>query len=139
MILLDTDGPDWQIAAQELSDKGALYSAFRTVKDKTQAEDILSGSWLEETVPFHFLMAFSIVSDTLPEETARLIQKYMWDTRLEQVYPILPVDLISDFVVINRMVSHRDIFYRVNTDGSVSVASELQFHASPLKCNELFI
>ena len=62
----------------------------------------------------------------------------MWNTRLEQVYPILPSDLISDFLIISRLVSRREVLYRVETDGSVSEAKGLRFYPGQLCCGELF-
>lgn len=139
MFFLSTDEPDWQIKADELTNKKLLYSAARTISNDAQAEEILSGSWLEELVSCHPLMAFSIAADTLPEETARKIKNYMWNTRLDQLYPILPADLISDFVVINNLITNRNILYRVNADGSVSAARELLFESSSLKYSDLFV
>ena len=138
MILLNTDAPDWQPCADRLSEKGFLYSACRFVRDEAQAEEILSGSWLEELVPHHPLMAFSIAADSLSPETARKIKDYIWDTRLEQIYPVLPADMISDFVIINRLVTHCEIFYRVDADGGVSIGKDLQFERSSLTCSDLF-
>ena len=139
MILLNTDAPDWQPCADRLSEKGFLYSACRFVQNEVQAEEIIDGSWLEELTLHHPLMAFTIASDSLPRETTQKIRDYIWDTRLEQIYPVLPADLISDFVIINRLVTHRDLLYRVETDGCVSAASELQFEKNSLKCEDLFI
>ncbi len=139
MFLLNTDEADWQISAGTLSEKGLLYSTMRFVSDDAQASEILSGSWMEEMVPYYPLMAFTVLSDTLPEKTAKEIQEYMWNTRLDQVYPILPTDLISDFVIINQLVMNRRIFYRVNADGSVSAAKDLLFEESSLTYKDLFI
>lgn len=139
MILLNTDSPDWQLCAARLSDKGFLYSACRFVQDDVQAEEIINGSWLEDLVPHHPLMAFSIAADSLSRETAQKIKEYIWDTRLEQIYPVLPADLISDFVIINRLVAHRELLYRVERDGSVSASAELQFEKNPQNCKDLFI
>ena len=66
MFFLNTDEADWQISAGTLSEKGLLYSAMRFVSDKAQASEILSGSWMEEMVPYYPLMAFTVLSDTLP-------------------------------------------------------------------------
>lgn len=127
MILLNTDTDGWQLCAERLSEKRLLYSACRFISEDAQAEEVLSGSWLEELVPYHPLMAFSITADSLPRETAQSLKDYMWNTRLEQVYPVLPVDLVSDFVIINRLAAHRDILYRFDADGSISEARDLQF------------
>ncbi len=138
MILLDTDAPDWQITAEQLSSKGVLYSASRLVSTEAQAEEILSGSWLEELIPYQPLIAFTIADDNAPEQTIRSVKEYMWNTRLAQLHPILPSDLISDFVVINRLVAHKDILYRVNADGSADAAENLQFQKTELTCRDLF-
>ena len=138
MILLNTDAPDWQPCAGRLSEKGFLYSACRFVQEDSQAEEILNGSWFEDLVPHHPLMAFSIAADSLPRETARKIKDYIWDTRLEQIYPLLPADMISDFVIINRLVTHCEIFYRIDSDGGVSIGKDLQFVRSSLTCSDLF-
>ncbi len=139
MIMLNNDSPDWQSCADRLSGKGFLYSACRFVRDDKQAEEITNGSWLEDLVPHHPLMAFSIAADSLSRETARKIKEYIWNTRLEQIYPVLPVDLISDFVIINRLVAYRELLYRVEGDGTISAATELQFEKSSLICKDLFI
>ena len=139
MILLNTDEPDWQLCAEKLSRKGILFSAFRLTADKSQAEEILSGEWLEDMIPCHPLMAFSIAGDTLAEETAQSIKEYIWNTRLDQVHPIVPSDLISDFVIINRLITHRNLLYRVNADGSVSAATNLLFESTDLTHSSLFV
>ena len=139
MILLNTDEQDWQLCAEKLSDKGILYSAFRLVSDRSQADDILSGSWLEDMIPYHPLLAFSIASDSLTTDTAQVVKDYMWNTRLNQVHPIVPSDLISDFVIINRLITHRNLLYRVNANGSVSAAKELLFVKTGLSCSDLFV
>ena len=138
MILLDTDTPDWQATAEELSSKGILYSVCRVVSTEAQAEEIRSGSWLEELIPYHPLIAFTIADDNAPEQTIRGIKEYMWNTRLAQLHPILPSDLISDFVVINRLVAHKDILYRVNPDGSADAAEKEQFRKTELTGKDLF-
>lgn len=127
MILLNTDKPDWQIAASRLTERGFLFSACRYLADSSQAEEVISGGWLEELLPFHPLMAFTIIADSLPEETALSVKDYMWNTRLAQDYPILPVDLISDFLIISRLISHNETLYRVETDGSVSFGEGYHF------------
>ena len=138
MLFLDTDSQDWQHSAEQLSKKGLLYSACRFINTQEQAEEILSGLWFEELLPYFPLMAFSITDDRLPRQTAQALKDYLWNTRLEQVYPILPVDLISDFVIINRLVTHYDILYRISPDGKICTAHELQFEASPLTFEDLF-
>ncbi len=62
----------------------------------------------------------------------------MWNTRLEQAYPILPSDLISDFLIISRLVSHKEVLYRVETDGSVSEGEGLRFRSGDRRCGSLF-
>ena len=83
--------------------------------------------------------SFSIAGDTLAEETAQSIKEYIWNTRLDQVHPIVPSDLISDFVIINRLITHRNLLYRVNADGSVSAATNLLFESTDLTHSSLFV
>ena len=138
MFFIDTDLPDWQSLAEELSRRQCLYSAFRTLASEADARDVLSGNWFEELIPCHPLIAFSCTADSCPAETAEAVRSYMWDTRLEQLYPILPSDLISDFLIISRLISHQETFYRVNADGSVSEGEGLSFRSGRLRCEELF-
>ena len=138
MFILDTDSQEWTGSAEQLSEKGLLYSACRYIRNEKQAEEVLSGAWFEDLIPLHPLMAFSITTEGLSHRTALALKNYMWTTRLDQVYPTLPVDLISDFVIINRLVTHNDIFYRVNSDGCVSAAHVLQFEPTALTFEDLF-
>lgn len=138
MVILNTEAQDWQPAAEKLSQAGCLFSAFRRIRNAEQAAEITDGSWLEELSPRHPLMAFSFTEDTCPEETSREVSCYMWETRLRQLYPVLPVDLISDFLIISRLVSHTDVFYRVEPDGSVSAGKSLRFEPCGLTVSELF-
>lgn len=138
MFILNTDEPDWQQGAEQLAKRGLLFSVCRHVSDDSQAEEITDGSWLEELIPFQPLMAFTIADDTLAGETARNIKEYMWNTRLDQRFPILPVDMISDFVIINHLVTHQDILYRINSDGTVSTAEKLQFTKTDMNFRDLF-
>ena len=139
MFGLNTDEADWQAAASDFMERGFPYTVWREVSTVEQAEEIMSGSWLEELAPYYPLMAYTIAADELPSETALALKQYMWDTRLGQLYPVLPVDLISDFVIINHMITRRSILYRVNPDGSVSTAAKLQFETGDLKIGDLFV
>ena len=138
MILIDTEGMDWQDFAESLSGKQCLFSAYKTISSEETAGEVLSGSWLEELVPYHPLMAFTVISDDCPQQTAEEVSRYMWNTRLQQVYPILPSDLISDFIIISRQVSCREVLYRVEADGSVSEGEVLRFRPGRMRCGDLF-
>ncbi len=138
MILLNTDGPDWQEFAERLSEKHCLYSACKTILSEETAAEVVSGSWFEELVPYHPLIAFTVISDDCPQQAAEEVSRYMWNTRLEQAYPILPSDLISDFLIISRLVSHKEVLYRVETDGSVSEGEGLRFRSGDRQCGSLF-
>ncbi len=138
MIFINTDEPDWQNLADELSRRQCLYSAFRVTDSESSAADILSGNWFEELIPYHPLIAFSCTADNCPPDTAEAVRRCMWDTRLEQTYPVLPSDLISDFLVISRLITHRETLYRINPDGSVSEGDRLFFRPGGLRCEALF-
>ncbi len=75
MIFIDTDQPDWQDLAEELSRRQCLYSAFRTVSSESEAQEILSGNWFEELLPCHPLIAFSFTDDSCPKETAEAVSR----------------------------------------------------------------
>ena len=138
MILLDTGHEEWQEWMEKLSRSGCLYSAFRTIRTADDAADVTSGEWFEETAPFYPLLGFTCTADDCPEQAADAVQRYMWQTRLDQVYPVLPCDLISDFLIISRLVSHREVLYRVETDGRVSEGDGLRFRPGPMRCGDLF-
>lgn len=138
MIILSTDTGEWQSCAAMLSEKGILFSVCRSISGEEQAKTVLDGSWFEELIAYHPLIAFTLAGSSLSPETALQVKTYMWDTRLEQVYPVMPADMISDFIIINRLVTHQDILYRVEPDGSVSSAAELQFSPAAMTCRELF-
>ncbi len=138
MVFIDTDQPDWQDLASELSRRQCLFSAYCTVCSESDAQDIISGNWFEELLPSHPLTAFTFTDDNCPQDAAEAVDRYMWDTRLEQLYPILPANLISDFLIISRLISHRETLWRVNADGSVSEGEKLHFRPGSLHCGELF-
>lgn len=138
MILLRTDEPEWREYAEKLMRKGLLYAVFRTVSDADDAEDILSGSWFEDVVSCHPLMAFVLIEDPMPDDAAAGLSSCMWDIRLKQTYPVVPVDLVSDFLIISRLVSHREVLFRVESDGTVSEGKGLKFERSLMRCGDLF-
>lgn len=138
MILINTDEAGWQEFAESLSAKQCLFSACKTISSAETAEEVLCGDWIEELVPYHPLIAFTVISDDCPQKAAEEVSRYMWNTRLEQVYPVLPSDLISDFLIISRLVSCRKVLYRVETDGRVSEGEELHFRPGGLRCEDLF-
>ena len=43
------------------------------------------------------------------------------------IYLVLPVDLISDFLIISRLVSHQEALCRIETDGRVAEAKGYRF------------
>ena len=57
---------------------------------------------------------------------------------MEQSYPVLPSDLISDFLIISRLVSHKEVLYRIETDGSVSEGEGFRFRPGNWRCESLF-
>ena len=138
MILVDTGEAEWQEFAESLSGRGCLFSAYKTISSEETAGEVLSGNWIEELVPFYPLMAFTMISDDCPQQAAEEVSRYMWNTRLEQVYPVLPSDLISDFLLISRLVSCREVLYRVESDGSVSEGEGLRFRPGSMRCGDLF-
>lgn len=127
MVILNTEPSGWQEAMKLLSAHQCLVSAYREIGGPEQAEEILSGKWLKELSAFYPLMAFTLAADNCPEDTAEKISKYMWDTRLNQEFPVLPVDLISDFLIISRLVSHQETLCRIETDGRVAEAKGYRF------------
>lgn len=139
MILVNSDEPDWQVFTERLARKQCLFSVYRTVSSGEDTEEILNGSWFEEIAPYHPLMAFTFTADDCPEEAAGQVERYMWQTRLDQDYPVLPSNLITDFLIISRLVSHKEVFYRVEADGSVSIADKCTFRKSDLRCDDLFV
>ena len=138
MLFLDTDRPGWQERARELEGKGCIFCAFHAVSTAAQAREITSGEWLESLAPAHPLIAFALTADDCPVESAVAVSHYMWETRADQVYPVLPSSLISDFMVISRLVSHQEVLFRVEPDGSVSEGNGLRFVPGRQRCGDLF-
>lgn len=138
MVLLDTDKPGWQDSARKLEAAGCMFSVFRTISSSADASEVTSGGWLSGLVPYHPLIAYTLTADDCPIETAIEVSHYMWEARVNQIFPVLPSDLISDFMVISRLVSHQEVLYRVETDGSVSEGNGLRFAPGNLSCADLF-
>ena len=138
MILLDSDDPDWQENARQLADRRMLYSVYREIADDTQADEVTSGRWFASILSGKPLLAFTMAADDCPDEAAERVRSYMWDTRLRQVWPVMPSDLISDFLIISRLVTYKETLYRINPDGSLSEGNGLRFGPSRLRAEDLF-
>ena len=128
MVLVNTDMAGWENALSLLHEKKCLFAACTTIHTNKEADEVTGGKWLTSLVPYHPLMGFTIIADNCPDDVAEAVSSYMWDARLNQAYPILPADMISDFLIISRLVSHKETLYRIESDGRVSIAGNHRFH-----------
>ena len=138
MILLDSDDGDRGENARRLADARMLYSVYREIANDAQAGEVTSGKWFGEITPERPLFAFTLTADNCPEAAAERVRSYMWDTRLRQTYPLMPSDLITDFLIISRLVTHKEVLYRVDPDGGLSEGKGLRFERCGLRIGDLF-
>lgn len=127
MICLNTDDDDWQAAAGRLIQRRCLFSCFRRIRNQKQAEEVLNGEWMEELIPLMPFAAITVMGNEIDPESAEKIRKLMWDARLSQKYPFLPINLISDIQTIGQIISDNSLIIGIGNDGMVFLADKLTY------------
>lgn len=119
---VDTQRPGWEAAAARLESSRCLYGVWRTCGGRDGADEVLSGRWLERvTAACCPSVALCAAAPDCPEELGRAIEGYVRRTRGEQVYPLLVVDLVSDYFYVDDMISPGGALIELWPDGTAAV------------------
>lgn len=118
-MILNTDNERWQEAADAFAQRRRTFGVFRLYENRDDAEDILNGSWLEEVSAYFPLLALSVAGQSCTEETAAGVADYMRACRLNQTYPVMPTDIITDSLTINNIISGTPVLNAVGHDGVI--------------------
>ena len=120
------DGGDWAATAARLRQRQCLYGIYRTYAGQAEAEEIVSGRWVEEILPYAGVGTALLAAPGCPAAVQDRVYRYVLDARLGQRYPTLLADYYQDNLFADRCISDGPCFVGVRPDGSLTAFSQGQ-------------
>ncbi len=116
MTVVLSSKPEFASAASELLERRMLYSAYSFYGDEN-ADDLLSGLWLNEVVNASCAFAVLIPEPSCGERAKSTIREYVNDVRDRQETPVLLIDTESDIILIDQIISEDYCSMGFGSDG----------------------
>ena len=138
MVSVSTDSDDYLRAARELQDQHMLF-AVHTHYDAANAAQLVSDEWIRSIQPANATFAFLIAKRTCKKAVQEQMQSYVYKVRSEQKYPVFLMDMTSDILYIDTIISEDpcsicfDPQGRVCTTDGYLEGDEYSFFKSALK------
>lgn len=112
------DNEDMLEACQKLRNARMLYSVYLryTKKDK---ERILSGEWLNSVMSAQPAFAILRTDECESIKLQQDIYIYVISIRIEQRYPLIPIDLRHDALLIDHIISDDECLVGFDADGNL--------------------
>lgn len=120
MLVASAEEPNWTDRVQALREAGCLYSLYRHYAASADGEDIVSGQWMERTLPWTGVISFLLPEGGADAALQRAVSRYAADSRLEQRYPTVIVDFYSDVLYMDVLISEDPCFMGILPDGNVT-------------------
>ena len=126
MIGVSCDGEGWRAAAERLREKACLYGLYRTYSTSGEAEDIISGRWVEQALPYAGVGTMCLAGPGCPQALQDQVYQYVLDTRLGQRYPTLLVDFYRDVLYADVCISDGPCFVGILPGGGLTAFADGQ-------------
>lgn len=117
MIGIDSMGAGWKKNAGWFRKNRCLYSVYRTFETEQEAEDICTGRWMKEILPFAGFGTICVEGRNCAPGLSETIHRYAVEERIRQWYPTLLVDYMGDNLSIDLLISQGSCFVGVEPDG----------------------
>jgi hypothetical protein len=118
MTSISADTRDFMDTANALRKNKILYAVHLRYKDET-LDRILSDEWLKAIAPSCCTFAFLVPHETCGAGTVERVYNYVNKTREKQQYPLIAMDIYSDILYIDRIISEGACSLSFDTDGQV--------------------
>lgn len=96
-----------------------LYGCYLSYEDSDE-EWITSGEWITETSPFKPVMSILLAGKNFSQSVCSKVKDYSLITRDEQSYPTFIIDLYSDLLLTNSIISGESYYLKIDSDGFAS-------------------
>lgn len=118
MVAVSTEDRQYASLMKRMKEERMLCCAYKVYRD-ADVEAILSGAWVEGVLSTECLFAMLIADEGCSTETKKRVAQYVRDVRVEQRYPVLLLELYTDIIAIDSVVSDQGVCMAVRADGSV--------------------
>lgn len=105
--------------ALHLQNEKFLYGCYLSYEDSDE-EWITSGEWITETSPFKPVMSILLAGKNCSQSVCSKVKDYSLITRDEQSYPTFIIDLYSDLLLTNSIISGESYYLKIDSDGFAS-------------------
>lgn len=95
---------DMDEACGRLREARFLYAVYKPYSESSK-EEILGGQWLQEILPCHPVFAFLLPDLSCSSQTREAVHSYILSIRDRHMYPVIPIDIRQDMMLIDRIVS----------------------------------
>ena len=120
------DGGDWAATAARLRQRQCLYGIYRTYAGQAEAEEIVSGRWVEEILPYAGVGTALLAAPGCPAAVQDRVYRYVLDARLGQRYPTLLADYYQDNLFADRCISDGPCFVGILPGGGLTAFADGQ-------------
>lgn len=118
LVAISTDDPAFDAMMNALKADRALCAPYVRYDD-SNVDAILTGEWIERTLPYACVFGIAIAAANCPQVTRERVARYALDVRDAQRYPILMIDYFADMLAIDEIISDETCFMAVDADGQV--------------------
>ncbi|MGE4485034.1 MAG: hypothetical protein AB7C97_07995 [Oscillospiraceae bacterium] len=118
MIAVSADSAGFAASTALMRREKLLYAVYSIYDDKMTG-DILSDSWIQRVAPETGTFAFLIAGSDAGARTRDAVCSYVRRVRAEQKYPLFLMDVISDIMYIDRIISDDACSVMFDGDGQL--------------------
>lgn len=120
MLMINTRNIDsFEDTALRLQNEGFLYGCYLSYEDSDE-EWITSGEWLTEMSHAKPVMSILLADKNCNQSVCNKVKDYSLATRDEQLYPTFIIDLYSDLLLTNNIISGESYYLKIDSNSSAS-------------------
>ncbi|MGI6005449.1 MAG: hypothetical protein ACOX88_08580 [Christensenellales bacterium] len=119
LVSLDAQQEDCFEQAAHLKDKKMLYGVHR-LYGAQDIQDILSGKWLEHMSRSAGVFAIFVAKDDCPQHAREQVKAYVRQLRIRLTHPIVTMDIPSDILAIDEVISRQPCMLSIAPDGKIN-------------------
>ncbi len=141
LLGVDCGAPGWEEQVRWLKEGRCLYLLYRRYATEQDAQEILSGQWVEAMLPYGGVAVVLLQeAKGLNEAHSAAVRDYALQARMNQRYPTFVIDFYADTLFTDQLVSGDACFAGFLADGTLTeyrdgreVATECSLRTAPLE------
>ncbi|MDO5423860.1 MAG: hypothetical protein Q4F41_09055 [Eubacteriales bacterium] len=112
----------FEAACDLLRKQKFLYAVHRKYLPE-EKEAICDGAWIRAALPSHPAFLFVYPDRSVPLEMQKEVSQTVFDIRKQQTYPLFPMDLVYDNLLIDKIISDDSCLAAFDPEGMLSAFS----------------